>query len=66
MVLRAAAFVFGVVELIAPRAVVDFWMGLAADGDADLRSWVYTAARIEGVLLVAWALTRGRSGSKDA
>ncbi|WP_311171649.1 hypothetical protein [Halobellus ordinarius] len=66
MLLRVAAFVIGVLELLAPKAVVNFWMSLAAEGDVDLRSWVYTAARVEGVVLVVWALTRGRSGSGEA
>ncbi|MFC6872728.1 hypothetical protein [Halobellus marinus] len=66
MLLRVAALVIGILELLAPRKVVDFWMSLAAEGDVDLRSWVYTAARIEGVALVVWALTRGRSGSGEA
>ncbi|WP_144903051.1 hypothetical protein [Halobellus captivus] len=56
MFLRAIAFVTGVIELLAPRKLVDFWMGLAADGDYELKPWVYTAARLEGVVLVLWAL----------
>ncbi|WP_435184638.1 hypothetical protein [Halobellus sp. EA9] len=62
MFLRVTALAFGLAELLAPRRVVDFWMALATDDDGELRSWIYTAARIEGVLLVLWALTRGRSG----
>jgi len=64
MRLRLAAFVLGLLELLRPRAVVDFWMTLAtSDDDVSLRPWVYTAARIEGVFLVLWALRRSRSGS---
>jgi hypothetical protein len=65
MVLRAIALVLGIVELIAPRRLVDFWMGLAAADEVELRSWVYTAARIEGVFLVLWALKGGCSGGDD-
>ncbi|MFA1611960.1 hypothetical protein [Halobellus rubicundus] len=61
MFLRVTALAFGLAELLAPRRVVDFWMALATDDDGEPRSWIYTAARIEGVLLVLWALTRGRS-----
>lgn len=61
MVLRTLAFVVGLVELLAPRRLVDFWMGVATE-DGELRPWVYTVARVEGVLLVLWALTRGRGG----
>lgn len=59
MVLRTLALVLGLLELLAPRRLVDFWMGLATK-DGELRPWVYSAARVEGVLLVLWALTRGR------
>ncbi|QCC47348.1 hypothetical protein [Halobellus limi] len=65
MVLRAVALVFGIVELIAPRRLVDFWMGLATTDDVELRPWVYTAARAEGVVLVLWALKGGCSGDDE-
>jgi len=62
MVLRLLAFAFGLAELLAPRRLVDFWMGLAtADDDVELRPWVYTAARIEGVFLLLWAVRAGKS-----
>ncbi|WP_424001110.1 hypothetical protein ACOZ4I_15490 [Haloarcula salina] len=64
MALRLVLLVLGVLELLRPRKVVDFWMGMAAtNGDeVDLRPWVYSAARVEGALLVLWALKRGRGG----
>jgi hypothetical protein len=59
--LRALLAVVGLVELLRPRETVDFWMTLAVeDPDAvELRPWVYTVARVEGALLLLWAL-RGR------
>jgi hypothetical protein len=64
MLLRIAALVLGLLELLRPRSVVDFWMNLAtSDDEVSLRPWVYTAARIEGVFLVLWALRRSRSRS---
>ncbi len=66
MVLRALALTLGLLELVAPRAVVNFWMGLASDDDVELKPWVYTVARVEGLLFVAWALTRGRVRERDA
>ncbi|MFB6079709.1 MAG: hypothetical protein ABEJ81_01725 [Haloferacaceae archaeon] len=68
MLLRLAALVLGAIELIAPRPVVDFWMGLATadDRDVTLRPWVYTAARVEGVVLLAWALRRCTRSGSDA
>ncbi|MDQ2073563.1 hypothetical protein ACODNH_08900 [Haloarcula sp. NS06] len=63
MAFRLALMALGVLELLRPRKVVDFWMGLAAtNGDeVDLRPWVYSAARVEGALLVLWALQRRSS-----
>ncbi|MFB6196534.1 MAG: hypothetical protein ABEI80_10210 [Haloplanus sp.] len=58
MLLRIALLVLGVVETLYPRRVVDFWMNLATDPDGELRSWVYSAARIEGVIIVLWVLGR--------
>ena len=68
MALRTIALVVGIAEALAPRPVVDFWLSLAVDSESsvDAREWVYTAARIEGLLLVLWALTRGRSGASDS
>lgn len=61
MLLRLAALALGVLELLRPRQVVDFWMRLATtEDDVSLRPWVYAAARIEGVFLVVWALRRMR------
>jgi len=62
MLLRIALLVLGTLEALRPRRFVDFWLNLATEGDATPRRWVYTAARIEGVLLVLWALRRGRGG----
>ena len=63
MVLRSVAFVLGLVELFAPRRLVDWWLSLAVESDeaVSAREWVYTAARIEGLLLVVWALRGCRS-----
>jgi hypothetical protein len=61
MVLRVLLLVLGVLETAAPKRVVDFWMNLAAvDDEVELRPWVYTAARIEGVVILLWTLNRYR------
>ena len=61
MLLRLVALVVGLFELLAPKQLVDFWFALAVtdESDAELRPWVYTAARVEGVALVWWALRAG-------
>ncbi|KAA9399709.1 hypothetical protein Har1130_01095 [Haloarcula sp. CBA1130] len=62
MAFRLVLLTLGVLELLRPRQVVDFWMGLATTNsdEIDLRPWVYSAARVEGALLVLWALRRSR------
>ncbi|RDZ99085.1 hypothetical protein DEQ92_20970 [Haloferax sp. Atlit-6N] len=65
MLLRAAALALGIAELLAPRRITDFWVGLATRGEAEVKSWVYTVARIEGALLVLWALKGLTSRSTD-
>ncbi|MFB6107943.1 MAG: hypothetical protein ABEJ82_03760 [Haloplanus sp.] len=67
MLVRLLLVVVGLLELALPRRTVDFWMNLAADGDVELRPWVYKAARVEGALLVLWALRpRRRRASEEA
>ncbi|MBP2250966.1 hypothetical protein [Halarchaeum nitratireducens] len=57
--------VFGALEVLVPRRVVDFWFALATaeseDGDVELADRVYTAARIEEVVILAWLLARRRN-----
>jgi hypothetical protein len=60
MLLRIAALMLGLVETLRPRRITDFWLNLATEGDATPRRWVYTAVRIEGLLLVLWAVRRHR------
>lgn len=68
MVLRKTLLVLGIAELVAPRRVVDFWMGLATEegSDAELRPWVYTAARVEGAVLLLWVLWRSVTNRGEA
>jgi hypothetical protein len=71
MLLRLTILTMGLLELLVPRWFVDFWMDLAVEGDepVELREWVYTAARIEGLVVLAWFLVhtaRGRRSATDA
>lgn len=62
MALRILFVLLGLLEIVFPKQLVDFWMNLAAaDDDVDLKSWVYTAARIEGAVFLLWALRNRRS-----
>ena len=62
MILRALLAVFGVVEFLFPRRLADAAMSLATtdDSEYELRSWVYTVARVEGLCIAALALWSGR------
>lgn len=68
MLSRLLAVVFGAVEFARPRSFVDYWMGLAVEdpGAVEIRPWVYTAARLEGALLVLWGLAGlARGGRRE-
>ncbi|MBV0924149.1 hypothetical protein KTS45_08010 [Halomicroarcula limicola] len=65
MAFRLLLLVIGLVELLAPKQMVDFWMGLASkDDDVELRPWVYSVARLEGAVIVLWLLKRRRGRGK--
>lgn len=71
MLSRFLAVVFGAVEFARPGSFVDYWMDLAVEdfGSVEVRPWVYTAARLEGALLVLWGLAglaRGRRRERTA
>lgn len=66
MALRLLLLALGLVELLAPRKVVDFWMKRATtESDVELRPWVYTAARLEGLVIVLWVLAARRGGDDE-
>ena len=56
--LLLATGVVGLIETVAPRAVVRVWTRAAFrnSGDAEPREWVYAGARAEGAIFVAGAL----------
>lgn len=68
MVLRLLLLAFGIVEALLPKRTVDFWMGVAAadDQEIELRPWVYTVARIEGIVIVSWVLSKWLRGTGEA
>ena len=56
MKLRTALAVIGLIELIAPRRFLNLWIRLCFTNpdEVEVRSWVPTAVRLEGLALVAW------------
>jgi len=66
MAIRLLLLAIGLAELLAPQKVVDFWMELATtESDVALRPWVYTVARLEGLVIVLWVLAAGRGGDEE-
>jgi len=67
MIVRALLAVFGLVETLFPKRLVDAMMELATtdESEFELRSWVYTVARIEGLIMIILALWRGRSAQSE-
>jgi hypothetical protein len=63
MAFRLLLALLGLLEVALPKPLVDFWMNLATeDDDVELRPWVYTAARIEGTLILLYVLWRRKAG----
>ncbi|MCY4730836.1 hypothetical protein KY092_09730 [Natronomonas gomsonensis] len=63
MAFRLLLALLGLLEVAFPKPLVDFWMNLATeDDDVELRPWVYTAARIEGALILLYVLWRRKAG----
>jgi hypothetical protein len=54
MILRILLAVFGIVELLFPRKVVDYMMDVSTTAETtyELKPWVYSLARLEGLVFV--------------
>ena len=65
MIVRALFAAFGLIEMLFPERLVDSMMDLATtdESEVELRPWVYTVARLEGVAIVVLALWYGRCES---
>ena len=62
MLLRAVLGLIGLVELIAPRRFARFWVNRCCENpdEVELKSWVITAIRLEGVAILAWVAWASR------
>ena len=67
MALRIVLAVFGVIELLFPRQVIDYMMAVTTTGEPtyEFEPWVYKLARLEGLLLVLVALRWGKNRQED-
>lgn len=63
MLLRIILAVFGFIELLFPRKVVQYMMDATSTGETryEFKSWVYKLARLEGLSLVLVALWWGKN-----
>lgn len=59
---------FGLAELAFPKPVVEYLTRLAYESpeEFEIKPWVVTAARVEGLVLLALAVRGCRCGSDDA
>ena len=68
MRLRLVLAVFGIVELLFPRKVVDYMMDVSTTAETtyELKPWVYGLARLEGFVFVLVAFWWGKNRDDDS
>jgi len=68
MILRIVLAVFGIVELLFPRKVVDYMMDVSTTTETtyELKPWVYSLARLEGLVFVLVAFWLGKNRDDDS
>jgi len=55
---RTLSALYGILVLLVPQRVISVWEGVAFEetGNAELRSWVVTIARLEGLVFLVSAI----------
>ncbi|SDD11158.1 hypothetical protein [Natrinema hispanicum] len=68
MMFRIVLAVFGVIELLFPRQVIDFMMGVTTTAETtyEFKSWVYKLARLEGLVFVLAAFWWGKNRAESS
>ncbi|WP_138798929.1 hypothetical protein [Halostella sp. PRR32] len=68
MLLRIVLAVFGIVELLFPRKIVDYMMDVSTTAETtyELKPWVYSLARLEGLVFVLVAFWWGKNPDDDS
>ncbi|WP_435358969.1 hypothetical protein [Haloarchaeobius sp. DFWS5] len=61
---RALVFCLGLIEFLFPKRFVDFWTRVAYETpeEFEVKRWVVTSARLEGLLFVLLALVGMKRG----
>lgn len=67
MILRIVLAVFGLVELLFPKKLVQFMMDVTTTGETvyEFKPWVYKLARLEGLVFVLIAARLGKNRCED-
>lgn len=65
MVIRILLALFGVIELVFPKQVIDYLMDVTTAGEPtyEFEPWVYRLARLEGLAFVLLAFWWGKRQS---
>ena len=60
---RLPVAIIGLVEVLAPRQIANFWVARCCRNPEEvaLRPWVVHAIRLEGLMLLAWVVWRSRN-----
>ena len=68
MRLRLVVAVFGIVEVLFPRKVVDYMMDVSTTAETtyELKPWVYGLARLEGLVFVLVAFWWSKNPDDDS
>jgi len=68
MRLRLVLAVFGIVEVLFPRKVVDYMMDVSTTAETtyELKPWVYGLARLEGLVFVLVAFWWSKNPDDDS
>jgi hypothetical protein len=65
MLIRTVLVSFGIIEMLLPKRVAEYAMDVSTEGDPEyeFKPWVYTLARLEGLVIVILALRWGRNST---
>ena len=68
MILRIVLGVFGLIELLFPRKLIQYMMDITTVGETtfEFKPWVYKLARLEGLVFVLIAVRSGKNRDEDS
>lgn len=68
MMFRILLAVFGIIELVFPKQVIEYMMEVTTTDDPtyEFKPWVYKLARLEGLSFVLLAFWMGKNRTEDS